>query len=140
MYLTGFRFLAVKTGSMADTCPVGSLVITKKVDPQEINEGDIISFTIDDDLTIVTHRVVETDQETQSFITKGDANNTEDQSPVVWENLVGKVILTLPHIGYAVTWITSKTGRTIIMIILIAMIAEMIISRILEEKEETEEE
>ena len=66
-----------------------------------INEGDIIQFR--KEKVTVMHRVVDI-QETEDlrfFITKGDANDEPDKDPVIPENVVGKLVLTIPKIGWA---------------------------------------
>jgi signal peptidase len=48
------------------------------------------------------HRVIEI-QETagaKRFITKGDANDSPDVEPVIPQNVVGKVVVTIPKIGW----------------------------------------
>jgi len=35
------------------------------------------------------------------FVTQGDANSKPDTDPVIPENLVGKVIFSIPKIGWA---------------------------------------
>ena len=62
-----------------------------------LKEGDIITFLIDEKMN-VTHRVKEISD--KGFITKGDANNTEDAVIVTEKEYVGKVILSISMIGY----------------------------------------
>ncbi len=67
--LAGVRALgltpyAVLSGSMEPTYPVGSLIYVKKVDPSEVQVGDAITFVVNDDLLVATHRVVEVKKRT----------------------------------------------------------------------------
>lgn len=119
----GYRMFAVKTGSMGNLYPVGALLLVDDSGPEEIIEGDVISFVVDDRLTVVTHRVVFIDRENQCFYTKGDQNQTEDESPVVYENLLGKVICGIPWAGYLVLYAKGRIGR----ILLLLMIAGIVI-------------
>ena len=88
--LTGFHLFNVASGSMTPTYPVNSLVIVRDVDPKTIETGDVITFVMNEDGMLVTHRVVAVDANEKTFRTKGDANNVEDAEPVIWGNVVGK--------------------------------------------------
>ena len=79
---------AVMSGSMEPAFPTGSIVYVQKADPLKIKVGDPITFYLEKTAT-VTHRVVRIDSKQRLFYTKGDANNTEDISPVSFKNLVG---------------------------------------------------
>ena len=57
------------------------------------------TFYINDN-TVVTHRVVDKDDDTESFRTKGDANEIEDGGSVAYDKVVGKVVLNVPYLGY----------------------------------------
>ena len=91
--LAGRAPLIVLTDSMYPKIESGDLIVIKSEEPNNIVVGDVISFFDPDGngTSVVTHRVVEilTDGGLK-FRTKGDANNTEDQTPVPAENLVGK--------------------------------------------------
>ena len=58
-----------------------------------------LTFYINDN-TVVTHRVIDKDNDTESFHTKGDANETEDGGSVAYDKVVGKVVLNVPYLGY----------------------------------------
>ena len=67
--LVGVRALgltpyAVLSGSMEPTYHVGSLIYVKKVDPREVQVGDPITFVVNDDLLVATHRVVDVEVRT----------------------------------------------------------------------------
>ena len=108
--LVGLRPLVVLSGSMEPTYHVGSMIYVKSVDPETIEVGDPITFLINEDLDMATHRVIEIDAENQHFYTKGDANDAADGAPVHFENLVGKPIFTIPKLGYISDWITNPPG------------------------------
>jgi len=96
-----FHPALVASGSMRPTMDVGDVVIIAKVPANTIREGDIIQFRRPEQVTVM-HRVVEI-QETEAgkfFITKGDANDEPDTDPVIPENVVGKLVLTVRKIGW----------------------------------------
>ena len=114
------RYEPVYTGSMEPAIPVGGIVVIKPVDPETLKTGDIICFKFTED-TSVTHRIVNIADE--GFVTKGDANEDPDQWAVKKENVIGKVILTIPFIGYLGYFVRTSTG----IILLIVLPASVII-------------
>ncbi len=108
--LVGLRPLVVLSGSMEPTYHVGSMIYVKSVDPNSIQVGDPITFLINEDLDMATHRVIEIDAENQHFYTQGDANDAADGAPVHFNNLVGKPVFTIPKLGYFSDWITNPPG------------------------------
>lgn len=62
--LVGVRFVgltpyAVLSGSMEPTYHVGSLIYVKKIAPEEVEVGMPITFVVNEDLLLATHRVVD---------------------------------------------------------------------------------
>jgi len=72
--------------------------------------GDPITFVLNEDLVVATHRVIAIDAEKQHFYTKGDANETEDANPVLPGDIVGLVRFSIPQLGFLVTYIQSPPG------------------------------
>ena len=106
----GFTPYAVLSGSMEPTYPVGALIYVRKTPPEEVQVGDPITFVLDENLTVATHRVVEVDSENRQFRTKGDANEAVDGAPVLFENLIGVPKFSIPKLGFAANWITQPPG------------------------------
>ena len=114
--LVGIRFIgfdtyAVLSGSMEPTYHTGALIYVREVQPEEIEVGDPITFVLDENLTVATHRVVAIDTETQHFTTKGDANEFVDAKPVHFNNLIGKPVFTIPKLGYFANYIQNPPGK-----------------------------
>lgn len=118
--LFGYKFYNVLTGSMSPTINPGSLTIVKKMDSNEIKEGDIITFKGSSTSNLTTHRVVEVIDKNNNikFQTKGDANDVLDPMLVDEGLLVGKVILDIPYMGKVMSFINQY--RVIIVILIIA--------------------
>ena len=116
------RYEPVYTGSMEPAIPVGGIVVIKPVDPETLKIGDIICFQLSESATTtVTHRIINITSE--GFVTKGDANEDPDQWIVKKENVVGKVIATIPLIGYLGYFVKTPIG----FILLIAIPATLLI-------------
>ena len=111
--LVGLTPYAVLSGSMEPTYPVGSLIYVKDAGPEDVQVGDPITFVLNEDLVVATHRVIDIDQENGRFYTKGDANDAPDGAPVLFENLVGKPVFCVPELGYFSEWITHPPGMYI---------------------------
>lgn len=85
--------LIVLTDSMLPEISSGDLIITKHIDAEDVQVGDVIAFfdPASKGSSVVTHRVIEIvdDNGTTKWRTRGDNNNTEDRTLVPFENLVG---------------------------------------------------
>ena len=110
--ILGYNYKTVLTGSMEPAIPVGSIVITKEQSSYEIE--DIISFQ--EEGSVITHRIISIDRE--RYITKGDANNVADTEEVQQKQVLGKVILMIPLLGYLVMWLMSPVGIICLFIII----------------------
>jgi len=97
----GFRPLLVGSGSMRPALDVGDIAFVRSVDPDSVKKGNIISFE-DSTGSTTLHRVVEIQQDGNvlKFITKGDANDSEDASPVQAQQVKGKVWFRIPKLGW----------------------------------------
>ena len=105
----GWRFDAVLSGSMEPALPVGGVVFIKPVEPADIGPGSIIAYRSGE--VLITHRVVDViDESSLSFITKGDANESPDLSPVPAASVVGKVIFDVPYLGYLAAFVKTPLG------------------------------
>ena len=96
----GYSVLNIVSGSMEDEIPEGSYVLVKRVEPEDIKEGDIISFySTDPNIYGMpnTHRVVEVrgDGSELEFVTKGDANPQEDAVRARADRVIGVYVITL---------------------------------------------
>lgn len=104
----GFHIYNVLTDSMKSEIPPGSFVLVKEVDKSTIQIGDDITFYASKQKSI-THRVVEVMQDYEgyglAFRTKGLDNNEPDKDVVFAENVVGKVKIHIPYLGFIMRFI-----------------------------------
>ena len=112
--LGGIQVFTVLSGSMEPTYHTGSVIYVKKVDPYEIQPGQVITFMLDED-TVATHRVVEVvpddeDPTVIRFCTKGDANDAVDGGLVHYKNVIGTPVFTIPYLGYLISYIQHPPG------------------------------
>ena len=106
-----YVILTVLSGSMEPAIKTGSIVAIHPA--SSYRTGDVITFgAIGKDKIPVTHRIQETkviNGETV-YVTKGDANNSADAAEVPEPLVHGKVFLTLPYVGYAVSVLRKPIG------------------------------
>ena len=120
----GFSVLQVTSGSMEPEIPVGGIVIVRKVKPDSLKVGDVISFYSNDvDISgkVNTHRIIEIKQSESGekiFRTKGDANEYADTAAVFEIDLVGKMIMNLGSVGGAVFDVLRNPTIILIFIVL----------------------
>ena len=133
--LFGNRTLAVLSGSMEPKIPVGAAVYVQECSPYALEVGDIITYQMGSS-TLVTHRIVNIDEETQEITTQGDANHAPDSAPVAFSNVVGKVVFWIPLLGYLSIYIKTPLGIAVGCGILIVLILLNFLPDILTEEEE----
>lgn len=136
--LVGLQVFNVISGSMEPTYSVGDLLYVKKVDPDSVKVGDPITFVLNEDLVVATHRVVSIDKENNQFITKGDANETADANPVHFNNLVGVPVFAIPLLGYVSAFIQNPPGKYIAIACGIALLAVVFLPDLLSKKKKEE--
>lgn len=135
----GFQIYSVLSGSMEPNYHVGSLVYIKKVEQKELKKGDTITFYLSEN-TIATHRIKEVVNEDNKiyYRTKGDANEIDDAKLTPYENVIGKVIFSIPLLGYLSTFMQRPPGNFVavgIGIVLIVIV--FVIDSLTDNKKET---
>ncbi len=132
----GYETMAVLSGSMEPEYPVGSMIGVKKdVDPTMLEVGDVITYYIGEE-TVVTHRIYEVLAEEKQFITKGDANSTEDSTPVQYDNIIGEARYCIPYLGFVSIYATTPLGIGVICGVLVVIILVTFLPDIFEKDEE----
>ena len=119
-HFLGMNFFAIYGGSMMPTIPIGSVVAAKSVEASAIKVHDIIAFRAGTEADkVVTHRVVEVsnDSGALSFRTAGDSNANPDGNAVPAENVVGKVWFHVPFLGYLSSFVTTKLGFILLIVV-----------------------
>lgn len=123
--LAGYRLCYVKSGSMEPTLKIGSVILVRPLAEAEIRVGDIITFRGMNSSELVTHRVdrVAAEKKGLLFYTKGDANKVQDTAPVTGQQLLGKVALAVPYLGYVLGYAGTPMGLLILSALALLIIA-----------------
>lgn len=108
--IIGLTPFAVLSGSMEPAFKTGSLIYVKNITPEDVKIGDPITFVLNQNLVVATHRVIEIDSENTRFYTKGDNNDVADAAPIHFNNLIGIPIFTIPYLGYASNFLSETKG------------------------------
>lgn len=133
-----FNAYVVLSGSMLPEIAIKDIVVTKKIPAEELEVGDIITFISPDTRyggISITHRILDKYYDetlgSYSYRTKGDNNNIADSTLVPSTNILGKVILKIPKLGYLQDLLSSKGGLIIIVLIPCLVILSYDIMKIL---------
>ena len=133
-------FYVVASGSMIPVLQVYDVLIVQGHEPfEDIQVGDIIVFNRPSGHDrVIVHRVVAIiDDEPKTIRTKGDANPASipgTDYPITKEEYIGKVVYTIPQIGY-VTQLLKPPMNYIIIVIVIGV---MIVKQMSKKKNEKE--
>ena len=145
-----YKVMTVVSGSMEPDIKMGSVVVVKPVpstgstgSPQA-GSGQASDYKIGDVITFgpysktkapTTHRIYEIKvvDGQPVYITKGDANNSPDAREIKKGDILGKVLFSVPYVGYAVEFAKQPLGFALIIIVPAAVIIVDEIKKIIQE-------
>lgn len=115
--LFGYKAFIVLSDSMSKTdFSAGDLVLVKQVDPTSLQEGDIISYTSENEENYgetVTHKIrkktVDENGE-PGFVTYGTTTDTDDEKPVFYYQILGKYQARVPKVGTFFQFLRTTPG------------------------------
>jgi signal peptidase len=116
----------VLSGSMEPAIQTGGVIYVYERSPENIEEGDVITFNAGGAQTeVTTHRVVEVVERdgTRMFVTKGDANENRDPAPVPPDAVVGVVpkqfgmLAAVPFVGHLLLFAQSQQGIILLVFV-----------------------
>lgn len=120
----GYKAFIVLSDSMSKTdFDAGDLVMVKDVDPMTLQEGDIIAYTSQNTMNFgetVTHkiRMLTTDAEgNPGFITYGTTTDTDDETIVTYESVIGKYEFNIPKVGKFFQFLKTTPGYIVCILI-----------------------
>ena len=105
----GLEGHVVVSGSMQPRIAPGDVVLTRAVTPAELQPGQVILFPDPERPDrLILHRLVSVDAQ-GDLITRGDANQSNDSTPVPAASVIGRAQLRVPWIGLPAYW--RSTGQ-----------------------------
>lgn len=122
--LFGYRAFIVLSDSMSKTdFDAGDLVLVKEVDPATLQEGDIIAYTSQNTASFgetVTHKIrrLTTDADGDpGFITYGTTTDTDDETVVTYEYVLGKYQTSIPGVGTFFRFLKTTPGYIVCILV-----------------------
>lgn len=107
-FALGWQPTTVMTGSMEPRISAGDVVISRPVPTGTAALGHVLLVDDPDHANkLRLHRYVE-DAPDGGLILRGDANQSNDSSPVAPEAVHGVAVLRVPFVGLPVVWIAEK--------------------------------
>ncbi len=128
-------FYVVASGSMIPELKVYDVLIVQGHEPfEDIEIGDVIVFNRPSDHNrVIVHRVVSIiDESPKTIRTQGDANPASipgTDFPITAEEYIGKVVYTLPQVGYITQLLKPPINYIIIAVIVGVMIVKQMAKR-----------
>ena len=116
----GDRSFTMRSGSMTPAIETGDVVVTEPISPLAARVGDIVTFRDPEGSgKLFSHRVqsIRPVGEDVRFVTRGDANTSTEHWVVPADGSVGKVLYTVPKIGYALMWTGTVPARIALIVI-----------------------
>lgn len=114
--LAGCSQAVVLSGSMEPAFSAGDMLIFNECPAYTV--GDVVIFRSGE--SFVTHRIV--GERDGGFVTKGDANNTEDKELLSTGSIEGRLLLVVPGVGGALTFLRSPLGLLLLVLVGVALI------------------
>jgi signal peptidase len=131
-FMPGYNMLMVRSGSMVPYLNVGDMIITGPVDGPihgKIEPGTVVTYEYNNEL--ITHRVAS--MEGSNLTTKGDAVENADPWDVTMSDVRGVFLFKLPSVGYVTSFIQTKTGWFLTIIIPGALLTLWLVKDIVKE-------
>ena len=133
-------FYVVASGSMIPELEIYDVLIVQGHEPfEDLEIGDIIVFDRPSDHNrVIVHRVVSIiDDDPKTLRTQGDANPASipgTDFPITEEEYIGKVVYTLPQVGYVTQLLKPPINYVIIVVVIGIMVVKQITKRKKEKK------
>lgn len=112
--IAGVKVFAITTPSMKPALAVGEAVVVCPQRLDKLRPRDVISYYLNEKLLVVTHRIVAIDPVRQTVATKGDNNAEADGVPILYGNIIGKVVFSVPYIGYGLMYLSTVPGKLLV--------------------------
>lgn len=122
--LFGYKAFIVLSDSMSKTdFEAGDLALVKEIDPSTLKEGDIIAYISQNNTNfgeVVTHKIrrLTTDAVgNPGFVTYGTTTDTDDETVVTYEYVLGKYETHLPKVGKFFLFLKTTPGYIVCILI-----------------------
>ncbi len=128
----GYNLYLVRSESMTPAVKMGDLIVTGPLNGPingELKPGTIITYEHSKEL--ITHRLQSIDG--TALVTKGDAVEDADPWPVTVSSVKGIYLFKIPYVGYVTSFVQTKSGWFLTIIIPAALLVAWLVKDILKE-------
>ena len=134
--LTGHPVIVITGGSMSPAIAIGAVVVEEPAPIARLVPGDVATFRVPSGAK-VTHRVTRVVERADGtwYEIKGDANGAPDPALLPSTDLVGRVMVSAPVLGYLIWLLHQPSGM---LAVVTAILALYIAGLLVEEDEEFE--
>ena len=146
-YFFNYSFLRISTESMKNPdhpdegIDPGDYILIRKVAPEEIQVGDVISFYSSDPAIygrVNTHRVAAISEGDGGliFTTKGDNNYLADQYPVKGEDIAGVYVAKLGAVTAIVSFFTNGFAFFLLLMVPVMLVVIFTLNGMLQKRKQ----
>ncbi len=131
-FSSGYDLRLVRSESMRPAVNMGDLIITGPLNGPingELTPGTIVTYERRQEL--ITHRLQSIDG--SSLVTKGDAVEDADPWPVTVSDVKGIYLFKIPNVGYVTSFVQTKFGWFLAIIIPATLLVAWLVKDILKE-------
>lgn len=131
-FVPGYDLYLVRSESMTPAIHMGDLIINGPIGGPingQIEEGAVITY--EQDKKLITHRVLSV--EGRTLTTKGDAVEDPDPWSVAMSSVRSVYLFKIPFVGYLTSFVQTKMGWFIMIIIPAALLVGWLAKDIVKE-------
>ncbi len=127
-----YNIYLVRSESMTPSINMGDMVVVGPLNNplgKGVEAGSVVTYERGGEL--ITHRVLSVDGEV--LLTKGDAVEDPDAQPVKLSSVTGVYLFKIPYLGYVSSYIRTKVGWFLVIVIPAAVLVGFLIRSIRKE-------
>lgn len=113
--LFGYSYQVGLNYSMQPTLMPNDFLITKS--QNSYNVDDIVTFTTKGSSKFITHRIIKITE--NGYITKGDNEFVGEDDEITNDDIIGKVVIVMHHLGAVLRIMQNPLGAIIIIAIIV---------------------
>lgn len=114
----------LQTQGLDNQFPTYSMIVVEKVNPESLQKYDVIVYRNEQGVNII-HRIVRIERSSQGvrYVTKGDANNTEDTYHPTPEDVLGRYVDEyIPALGAPILFVQSPVGLVTVLALILGLV------------------
>ena len=121
MTISGAKGYSVASNSMSPEFNRGDVVFVKATPFEDLEKGDIVTVRFNGREGTYTHRIVSIDYDKKEIRTAGDKTGTVDTEGASESQILGKVLFSIPFVGYLSLLLTDTTYVAVIALFVLVI-------------------